>query len=82
MITWITFLVGNHFFKKYYIEFQVENLTNISFRKYSINMLYQNKMKVVSTKWRPINTNESTIILVTLYVLVLMIITHTILFAI
>lgn len=64
MITWIIFLVGNHFFKKYYIEFQVEN-----------------KMKVVSTKWRPINTNESTIILVTL-VLVLMIITHTILFAI
>lgn len=64
MITWITFLVGNHFFKKYYIEFQVEN-----------------KMKVVSTKWRPINTNESTIILVTL-VLVLMIITHTILFVI
>lgn len=65
MITWITFLVGNHFFKKYYIEFQVEN-----------------KMKVVSTKWRPINTNESIIILVTLYVLVLMIITHTILFVI
>lgn len=64
MITWITFLVGNHFFKKYYIEFQVEN-----------------KMKVVSTKWRPINTKESTIILVTL-VLVLMIITHTILFVI
>lgn len=64
MITWITFFVGNHFFKKYYIEFQVEN-----------------KMKVVSTKWRPINTNESTIILVTL-VLVLMIITHTILFVI
>lgn len=64
MITWIIFLVGNHFFKKYYIEFQVEN-----------------KMKIVSTKWRPINTNESTIILVTL-VLVLMIITHTILFAI
>lgn len=64
MITWIIFLVGNHFFKKYYIEFQVEN-----------------KMKVVSTKWRPINTNESTIILVTL-VLVLMIITHTILFVI
>lgn len=64
MITWITFLVGNHFFKKYYIEFQVEN-----------------KMKVVSTKWRPINTNESTIILVT-FVLVLMIITHTILFVI
>lgn len=64
MITWITFLVGNHFFKKYYIEFQVEN-----------------KIKVVSTKWRPINTNESTIILVTL-VLVLMIITHTILFVI
>lgn len=81
MITWITFLVGNHFFKKYYIEFQVENLTNISFRKYSINMLYQNKMKVVSTKWRPISRNESTIILVTL-VLVLMIITHTILFVI
>lgn len=65
MITWIIFLVGNHFFKKYYIEFQVEN-----------------KIKVVSTKWRPINTNESTIILVTLYVLVLMIITHTILFVI
>lgn len=64
MITWVTFFVGNHFFKKYYIEFQVEN-----------------KMKVVSTKWRPINTNESTIILVTL-VLVLMIITHTILFVI
>lgn len=64
MITWITFFVGNHFFKKYYIEFQVEN-----------------KMKVVSTKWRPINTNESTIILVT-FVLVLMIITHTILFVI